>query len=169
MIQEKLYPVKHFELLEYAKKWLHQKHSVVITEMTASSAEIPDAIGWTPYCSTLVECKTSVSDFSRDKKKIIHRLPEYGMGNYRYYFTPKGLIDQDLLPYGWGLIERWGKINRIIRVASFRKVESGGEMALLISAIRRIGQNTPDGVSVKCYTYVTKNTATLGVACQESK
>ena len=159
----------HSELVEYAKTWLHRKHFLVITEMVSSAGEIPDAIGWTPYCSTLIECKTSLIDFKNDKNKIHHRFPKKAMGNYRYYFTQKGLISVELLPEKWGLIERRGQTSRIIKKAEFRDCGQGTEMALLLSTIRRIGQNSPKGVSVKCYTYITKNKATLGVACQESK
>lgn len=169
MIQESLYKATHSELVEYAKKWLHKKHFLVITEMTSSAGEIPDAIGWTPYCSTLIECKTSLVDFKGDKNKIHHRFPEIAMGNYRYYFTPKGLIPVELLPEKWGLIERWGKTNRTIKKSEFRKCDQRNEMTLLLSTIRRIGRNSPKGVSIKCYTYTTKNMATLGIACQEPK
>ena len=54
MIQESLYHPTHLELVEYSKKWLHQKHSVVITEMGTAAGEIPDAIGWTPFLVQLM-------------------------------------------------------------------------------------------------------------------
>lgn len=169
MIQGRLYKPTHLELIECAKKWLHKKHSVVITEMDTYAGEIPDAIGWTPYSSTLIECKTSMSDFNRDKHKSHRRFPDSGMGNLRYYMTPKGLISPDLLPPRWGLLEKWGKTIRIIRTAFPIEYDYKREMILLISAIRRIGETSPDGISVTCYKYETKNTATLGVACQEGR
>lgn len=52
----------------------------------------------------LLEAKTSRSDFLADRSKP-HRLhPEIGMGKYRYYICPTGLIKPEELPEKWGLI-----------------------------------------------------------------
>lgn len=52
----------------------------------------------------LLEAKTSRSDFLADRSKP-HRLnPELGMGKYRYYICPTGLIKTEELPEKWGLI-----------------------------------------------------------------
>lgn len=52
----------------------------------------------------LLEAKTSRSDFLADRSKP-HRInPEIGMGKYRYYICPTGLIKPEELPEKWGLI-----------------------------------------------------------------
>ncbi|OTS14343.1 adenylosuccinate synthase [Acinetobacter pittii] len=52
----------------------------------------------------LLEAKTSRADFLADRFKP-HRLnPELGMGKYRYYICPTGLIKTEELPEKWGLI-----------------------------------------------------------------
>ncbi|MEO4210056.1 adenylosuccinate synthase [Acinetobacter pittii] len=52
----------------------------------------------------LLEAKTSRADFIADRSKP-HRLnPELGMGKYRYYICPTGLIKTEELPEKWGLI-----------------------------------------------------------------
>lgn len=52
----------------------------------------------------LLEAKISRSDFLADKNKP-HRInPEQGMGQYRYYICPTGLISINELPDKWGLI-----------------------------------------------------------------
>jgi hypothetical protein len=52
----------------------------------------------------LLEAKTSRSDFLVDKNKP-HRLnPAKGMGKYRYYICPTGLIKPEEVPEKWGLI-----------------------------------------------------------------
>lgn len=52
----------------------------------------------------LLEAKTSRADFLADRSKP-HRLnPELGMGKYRYYICPTGLIKTEELPEKWGLI-----------------------------------------------------------------
>lgn len=74
------------------------------------NGEIPDAIGWRPYKygragSVIVEAKISRSDFLADANKS-HRIhPGKGMGSYRYYLAPAGIIKVDELPAKWGLIE----------------------------------------------------------------
>lgn len=52
----------------------------------------------------LLEAKVSRSDFLADKKKP-HRLnPETGVGKWRYYICPTGLIQPHEVPEKWGLI-----------------------------------------------------------------
>ena len=54
--------------------------------------------------TVLIEAKTSRSDFLVDRKKP-HRInPETGVGKWRYYICPTGLIKPTELPEKWGLI-----------------------------------------------------------------
>lgn len=54
--------------------------------------------------TVLIEAKTSRSDFLVDRKKS-HRInPETGVGKWRYYICPTGLIKPTELPEKWGLI-----------------------------------------------------------------
>lgn len=88
-----------------------------------SNREIPDAIGWLRSgVSLLVECKASRGDFLSDAVKPSRRsaksaglaVPEpvvkgprktEGLGAYRFYFAPSGLLAPEELPEGWGLLE----------------------------------------------------------------
>ncbi len=45
-----------------------------------------------------------MSDFLRDRKKPFRVDPSLGMGKYRFYVAPKGLIREKDLPNHWGLI-----------------------------------------------------------------
>lgn len=106
----------HKRLCELAVNWLKRSASrngpgcsVAISE-TANwiNGEIPDAIGWRPIRrggSVLVEAKTSRADFKADFAKPHRRKPETGMGVFRYYLAPQGVIRLDELPPRWGLIE----------------------------------------------------------------
>ena len=49
-----------------------------------------------------MEVKVSRSDFLADRKKP-HRQ-QGGVGSFRYYMCPEGLIDIKDLPHGWGLL-----------------------------------------------------------------
>lgn len=61
-----------------------------------------DAVLFTSSSCFMVETKISRSDFLADFKKQ-HRQ-EGGVGNYRYYDCPIGLIKPEELPEKWGLI-----------------------------------------------------------------
>lgn len=93
----------HKQLVDIAYKWVLKNGSVGIAfkELKSLSDEIPDVIGFGGWQSVLIECKISRSDFLSDKKKP-HRSK--GMGDWRYYCCPKGLIKVAELPEKWGLI-----------------------------------------------------------------
>lgn len=93
----------HKDLVEIAYRWLLKNAGVGIAfkELKSIDREIPDAIGFGAWKSVLIECKVSRSDFLSDKKKP-HRAK--GMGNWRFYMCPRGLIKIDELPDKWGLI-----------------------------------------------------------------
>lgn len=112
----------HQSLCKIAVDWLRRPYSrkgpgclVAVSEtQNAISGEIPDAIGWRPYphggCgATLVEVKVSYRDFLADGAKPHRKAPETGMGAYRYYMAPEGLIPESDLPPRWGLIEVNGR------------------------------------------------------------
>jgi hypothetical protein len=108
----------HKDLCTLAVGWLQRPHSrkgpgctVAVAETAnAISKEIPDAIGWRPFAygrcgSVLVEVKVSRADFLADAAKPHRAAPDTGMGAYRYYLAPEGLIKPTELPPRWGLIE----------------------------------------------------------------
>jgi hypothetical protein len=81
---------------------------VAVSEVAGGwTGEIPDAIGFSlshwESGATVIEVKVSRSDFLADRKKP-HRQAG-GMGRWRYYMAPVGLIALGELPAGWGLIE----------------------------------------------------------------
>jgi len=96
--------ITHAVLVRVATVWLQQNHTVVATEITTAVNEIPDAIGFKNYETTVVECKTSKTDFIRNSKKT-HERGGYGVGNKRWFLVPKGLVSVDEVPEGWGLLE----------------------------------------------------------------
>ncbi|MDH2636824.1 adenylosuccinate synthase [Acinetobacter nosocomialis] len=54
--------------------------------------------------TVVLEAKVSRSDFLADRKKPHRAKPETGVGKWRYYICPQGLIKADELPEKWGLI-----------------------------------------------------------------
>jgi len=113
---------------------------VVASELVSSNIEVPDAIGWlnAGKCSVLIECKTSRSDFLADAKKMFRRRQEHGMGRYRFYMAPVGLLAADEMPEHWGLLEVRGRAVDVAKVAEmYREYNWRAEMAMLWSIARR--------------------------------
>lgn len=129
----------HRDMCQRAAKWLRGTMgcNVAVWEVTAAANEKPDAIGWHPYKSTLVECKTSRSDFLRDKHKYHKNAPEKGMGEYRYYMCPEGVIKVDDLPPFWGLLYlKNGRVS-VIKKAEWQASHMDNERTFLVSILRR--------------------------------
>lgn len=144
----------HSELIERGRRWLLGTHGCgfVLSEMMAvGNAEIPDLIGWgysqwrTRIETTLIECKTSRSDFHADKKKPFRNGQRIGVGGKKYYLCPKGVIKKEDLPENWGLLWVCGKIVRVIVQTPFHDTEGrdqretrlSHERDMLVSALNR--------------------------------
>ena len=106
----------HAELCNKATSWLKRAYRVggpgcanVFSEVKSGSngGEIVDAIGLKTaegMESIVVQVKVSRADFLADKKKIFRISPEMGMGNFRYFLCPEGVIKVTELPERWGLL-----------------------------------------------------------------
>lgn len=152
----------HDELVERAVKWLMSGVKVanrstttdpsvrfsaskvicdvIMTHKTIAIGEEPDAIGWSASRSILVECKASRGDFLRDGKKHFRQYPKNGVGQYRYYMTPKGLVTPDEIPEHWGLAEVCGKVVRVKKLAVQQEFHQHNERRLLLHLLRRSRQ-----------------------------
>jgi len=111
--------VTHAESVARAARWMkNQNFRYTVSEKMAIGIESPDVIGW-KYGgnSTLIECKVSRADFLADKKKPFRIKPELGMGLYRYYMCPAGMIQLEDLPPKWGLL--WIDGKRIMKLRAF--------------------------------------------------
>lgn len=142
----------HDELAEIASNWLKKRCGVVFKEMKSNTlhGEIPDVIGFKSHESTLIECKVSRSDFLKDKKNIFRINPDIGMGDFRFYCCPNGVITKDDLPKNWGLL--YVSENRKCRIKFNPYNEYGGniwrygfgskcirsEMQMMYSSLRRL-------------------------------
>lgn len=154
----------HSDLVATARAWLKKGHSVVVTEIGNAGGECPDAIGFTGGFSTLIECKASRSDFLADKAKHFRRHPQLGMGTFRYYMAPAGLIAIDDLAPAWGLLEVQGNGKvRNRRKATPQPARAEGERALLVSVLRRVARLTPPGADVRFYPVLTSAYGTIGI------
>lgn len=171
----------HDDLVEIGRKWCLKPWSnkqgwsrgscsLVLTEIVTGCSETPDVLGWHGDFSILLEAKTSRSDFQKDKKKHFRAHPELGLGNNRYFITPKGLVSVDEVPEGWGLIEvtpRGG--TRVVKPSDFFESRKKSEVTILLSLIRRLKIDPGKHVSIRSYTIEkeTEPKATMTQQCPE--
>lgn len=165
----------HDDLIKIGRRWMKSKAPVVITEIASGASEQPDIISFeTIYKigsgSVVIECKMTRADYKMDKKKFHRRSPNIGMGSYRYYLTPKNLIEVSELPEKWGLLETspGGRV-RIIKKAEHQESNSKREVILLVSVLRRLKIETGEHISLRVYTTETKNKATLTLEEENDK
>jgi len=140
----------HSDLVKIAKKWLLRRCGFAFTELATLAMEIPDAIGFRHEASILVECKTSKADFLADRKKMFRENPWLGVGKYRYYLCPKGVIKPEDLPDRWGLlyVSPKGRVYKKVgpdgnvwssdQEFMFQERNIKNETALMYSALRRL-------------------------------
>lgn len=84
---------------------IKQLHGTVLGAKEFSGGFMPervDAILFNSTSSFLIETKISRADFKADAKKSFRQ--NGGVGRYRYYACPEGLIKPEELPEKWGLI-----------------------------------------------------------------
>jgi hypothetical protein len=146
---------EHCELVRVADQWLKQMGcNLTFPELHVAtcSGEIPDAIGWRDggKTSILVECKVSRADFLADAQKPFRKSSDDGMGNWRFYLCPEGLIGIDELPAGWGLlyVTRRGvrKVHGVPGTPMLRaswmdhpfRASKHSESVMLVAALRRL-------------------------------
>lgn len=135
----------HDELVRRAVRWLRStaRCGFAVPELVTWLQEQPDAIGWRSNGRQvlLVECKTSRADFLADQRKTFRAVTGLGLGHFRYYLTPKGLLSPEELPARWGLLECWGRVIRVRKEAErFEDDECRpyGHAELMYSLLRRV-------------------------------
>ena len=125
-----------------AEPW-EMPNKYIAVEIVSLTAENPDIWATNGYQTTLVEVKTSHSDFIADKKKWCRssaaEIADKQLGNYRYYLCPEGIINIDEVPEKWGLLVYDGKKIRKVKNAIYQKSSTDGELTILCSIMRRCG------------------------------
>lgn len=97
----------HAEGCQIAARYAKTKMNcgiVFVEPNPQTNFESPDTIGFRPAgCSILFEVKVSRGDYTSDKRKQHRMDPSRGMGDWRFYVCPEGMISPNELPAGWGL------------------------------------------------------------------
>jgi len=135
----------HVQLVEVAIHWLRTyRCGIVLSEQACSTGETPDAIGWKGKChSVVVECKVTRGDFLADLKKPwrAEDTCEDALGCERFYLAPRGLIREEELPAGWGLLEYHSRrVNLLRKSKKNLRTDAGfkSEMNLLLASLMRV-------------------------------
>lgn len=136
----------HNELCTIAGKWLNEGGRIeppsctfVAIEPHSNIDEIPDVFGWCSWTSVLIEVKVSVGDFLADFKKPFRITPNLGVGEFRFYCCPEGLIGIDEVPKEWGLL--WCVDDSVImkKLAVRQEACLSNERTIISSVMRREG------------------------------
>ncbi len=136
---------QHRELCLLAAKWLRRPNMrrpscpFVAVELVTATPESPDVFGWNYWATVLIEVKVSRSDFLADAKKPFRQDPEEGVGAFRYYCCPRGIIREGEVPANWGLLWQDGKDIVVAKPAERQKPNAQAEISLLASIMRREG------------------------------
>jgi len=134
----------HSKIIEYSRKVLKRagmrwKCGITVSELSTINSETPDILGFYSGGASLIEAKASRSDFLSDKKKPFRKSPETGMGNYRFYACPSGIIKENELPENWGLIYVSAKGRCTLKVKpKWQRSNTKAEHMFMYSIIRRI-------------------------------
>jgi hypothetical protein len=140
----------------------------VLTEISASGSESPDAIGYMPGgWTTLIECKASRADFRADQEKSFRRYPNNGLGDHRFYLTPSAMLNPNDLPSSWGLLELGRRCVKTVKQSDHFEKNYRAEQGILVSAMRRIKMEGHRGMSIKHYSIETKRQTVLFVIPDE--
>lgn len=131
----------HKELCNRASQWaINNGNPVVFNELVCMAGEQADVLAFNGDSSTLIEVKTSRSDFLKDNQKWFRKLDTKTLGNYKYYFCVTDVIRPEELPVDWGLIYfdvETGKSRIKIRAKKVEACETW-ERAYMYSALRRV-------------------------------
>ena len=120
-----------------------QSQNILSTvELVCYGTELTDVYATNRETSTIIEVKTSHADFIKDKKKYARseqaKALNHQIGNFRYYLCPTGIIQQDELPEGWGLLY-WNenRIEKIVPAPKCWQTDHKYDMFVLCSIIAR--------------------------------
>jgi len=157
--------MNHKELVEIAYRWVYRiGWGVAFKELVSMGSEIPDVIAFRSGETCLIECKASRGDFLADKKKRHRQVPEMGLGKFRFYMCPSGLIKPEELLEGWGLIyvgdkgkaeyalNPYNPMGGNIWRGGFVDRNTEKEVQIMYSALRRMPRKMLESVYLKSET-----------------
>ena len=92
-----------------------------------------------------------VAQLEQEKRRILRQQPEEGVGAFRYYCSPEGLITEVDLPDKWGLLWEKDGVITVVKDAERQQQNAQGEITILASIMRR------EGVKPRLFDYRKQN------------
>lgn len=136
----------HRSLCLNAGRWLRKSGRIhpascpwCVVELVTTNQETPDVFGWNYWTTILIEVKVSHSDFLADSKKTFRKFPEEGIGEYRFYCCPDGMIKVNELPDNWGLLYEQDGVIQLVKEAERQVSDCRSERLIYASIMRRQG------------------------------
>lgn len=112
----------------------------IVEPFSFCSYEQPDVFAWNYWTTVMIECKVSHADFLSDLKKPFRSEPERGIGRHRFYCCPDGIIKEEEVPIGYGLLYVVdGKMKMIRKSERFERHNVNGEIGIVTSIVKRNG------------------------------
>lgn len=112
----------------------------IVEPFSFCSDEQPDVFAWNYWTTVMIECKVSHADFLADLKKPFRVNPERGIGRHRFYCCPDGIIKEEEVPNGYGLLYVVdGKMKMIRKSERFERHNANGEIGIVTSIVKRNG------------------------------
>jgi hypothetical protein len=132
-------PLTHAQLIQRGAMWLRNRKNCrfALTEQTVGNGEIPDVIGF-KCCnhSYLIECKISRADFFADRCKPFRVDPALGMGLFRHFLAPAGVLTVEDVNGDWGLLEARGRSIFVLKEALPQPIRKySQEVSQLVQAL----------------------------------
>lgn len=131
----------HYDLCCKAAQWLKKTQEplegawkYIAVDLNVIAAECPDVWAFNGALTCLIEVKTTKADFLADRKKIWRKDLTRQAGNFRYYLTPKGMLNLEDLSHGWGLLE-WDGMEIVKKVPSARFPTIGQSDLIILNSL----------------------------------
>lgn len=160
--------LSHADVCKIACRYLknHLNCGIIFSEVLPfGNKESPDAIGFRPDgLSILMEAKISREDFLSDKYKPFRKNPDIGMGDYRFYVCPEGVIKPEDLPPKWGLFytTKRGSLKAIKAPKQLTQLQAAEQFIKYETYCIEKGGNIPHWFKCRCddmlpFLFINKN------------
>ena len=140
--------LRHEELLKTAAKFIKNKglahfgKSPYVVCNYNDAMEPIDVFGFGGSCTQVIKVITTHMELNLDLERAYRKCPKYGVGEFRSYLCPNGLLNKEDIPKNWGLLwcDNKGKIIEILNPQK-QEENKAQEAKIIKSLLRRNGIN----------------------------
>ena len=140
--------LRHEELLKTAATFINNKglthfgKSTYVVCNYNDGMEPIDVFGFGGGCTQIIKVITTRMELNLDLERAYRKCPKYGIGEFRSYLCPNGLLNKEDIPKNWGLLwcDNKGKIIEILNPQK-QEENKAQEAKIIKSLLRRNGIN----------------------------